>query len=84
MWVVIKMSGKLSMSNRETISGHQKLTFECHVCGFIGKTCGMPVSCPRCGFNPLAEINKELQRERDENAIAEAEAKAKTHSKKVK
>ena len=50
-----------------TISGNPKIIFECHVCGFTGKTSGFPLSCPKCHYAPLKEIENE--REEVQNPI---------------
>jgi len=40
------------------ISGKYKILFECNLCGFTGKTSGLPKSCPKCHFNPIETENK--------------------------
>jgi rubrerythrin len=51
-----------------TISGNPKIVFECHVCGFTGKTSGFPLSCPKCHYSPLKEIQN--QREDPQEILA--------------
>jgi len=49
----------------QAVSGNPKLVFLCKVCGFTGQTSGFPTSCPKCGFNPI----KELEKQREERNI---------------
>lgn len=48
-------------AHENSLSGMPKLIFECHICGFTGKTSGFPVSCPKCHFDPIAIENKQLE-----------------------
>ena len=51
--------------NRVTMSGKPKILFMCQ-CGFTMKTSGITFKCPKCGFDPVGEVNKEAQKLREE------------------
>lgn len=53
------MKNKSVSIERQTLSGKPKINFKCKLCGFTLKTSGIPLSCPKCGFAPVKEIERE-------------------------
>ena len=62
--------------NKMTVSGKPRLTFLCNKCGFSGKTSGFPISCPKCHYDPIKEVNRELEEIRESLAAQFEEVKA--------